>query len=429
MGPELTTAIEPSNAVQTRVAAYAWLVFAITTGLLLSDYMSRQVLNAIFPQLKADWLLSDTELGSLVGIVAVMVGVLTVPLSLLADAFGRVKSIAAMALLWNLATLGCGLATGYGEMFVARLMVGVGAAAFGGVGAAVLMGVFPATMRSTINGAFLAGSIFGSVLGLALGGVIAAHFGWRAAFIAMASFGIALALCYPFVVSDVSGTEPAANQAKRQLLTWAGICAVVAELFATPSLIWALIGSGLQLAVIASFIAWMPSFLQRDYAMATHTADAFGSLFVLVAGLGMILCSLAADRIARHRAARKATVSAIYCLLTTGLLAIAFQLPHGIVQLVFIGIAMFFSGGAAGPAGAIAADTSREAVRATVMALGTLTNNLLGLAPGPILVGFIADHSTLTIAMRIIPLIGLGAAVSFWTAKRHYDEDMSRILN
>lgn len=28
---------------------YAWLVFALTFGLLISDYMSRQVLNAVFP--------------------------------------------------------------------------------------------------------------------------------------------------------------------------------------------------------------------------------------------------------------------------------------------------------------------------------------------------------------------------------------------
>ena len=36
-------------------SAYAWVVFALTFGLLISDYMARQVLNAVFPLLKADW--------------------------------------------------------------------------------------------------------------------------------------------------------------------------------------------------------------------------------------------------------------------------------------------------------------------------------------------------------------------------------------
>lgn len=55
----------------------AWIIFALTFGLLISDYMSRQVLNAVFPVLKAEWGLSDTQLGSLNSIVALLVGVLS----------------------------------------------------------------------------------------------------------------------------------------------------------------------------------------------------------------------------------------------------------------------------------------------------------------------------------------------------------------
>ena len=129
---------------------YAWIVFALTFGLLISDYMSRQVLNAVFPLLKGEWALSDGQLGLLSGIVALMVGLLTFPLSLLADRFGRVKSLALMALLWSLATLGCALAQDYQQMFIARFMVGVGEAAYGSVGIAVVISVFPKHMRATL---------------------------------------------------------------------------------------------------------------------------------------------------------------------------------------------------------------------------------------------------------------------------------------
>src|SRR3954464_1772452 len=97
--------------------SYAWVVFAVSFGLLLSDYMSRQVLNAVFPLLKSEWKLSDTQLGSLSGVVSLMVGLLTVPLSLVADRWGRIASLKAMALLWSLATLACGFARSYEEMF------------------------------------------------------------------------------------------------------------------------------------------------------------------------------------------------------------------------------------------------------------------------------------------------------------------------
>ena len=181
---------------------YAWVVFALSFGLLLSDYMSRQVLNAVFPLLKQEWVLSDAQLGLLSGIVALMVGLLTFPLSLLADRFGRVKSLAVMATVWSLATLGCGLAQDYPQMLVARFLVGVGEAAYGSVGIAVVLSVFPKHMRATLTGAFMAGGMFGSVLGMALGGAVAAHLGWRWAFAAMALFGLVLALLYPIIVRE-----------------------------------------------------------------------------------------------------------------------------------------------------------------------------------------------------------------------------------
>src|SRR4051812_50008243 len=84
--------------------AFPWIVFTLTFALLLSDYMSRQVLSAVFPLLKADWALSDTQLGGLTSIVALAVGLLAVPLSLIGDRFGRVRSIVAMAAIWSLAT-------------------------------------------------------------------------------------------------------------------------------------------------------------------------------------------------------------------------------------------------------------------------------------------------------------------------------------
>ena len=102
-----------------RIESYAWVVFALTFGLLISDYMARQVLNAVFPLLKADWALSDGQLGFLSGVVALMVGLLTFPISLLADRIGRVKSIAIMAALWSVATLLCGLAQNYEQMLAA----------------------------------------------------------------------------------------------------------------------------------------------------------------------------------------------------------------------------------------------------------------------------------------------------------------------
>src|SRR5689334_1675696 len=162
--------------------AFPWIVFTLTFALLLSDYMSRQVLSAVFPFLKQAWALSDTQLGALTSVVALTVGVLAVPLSLLGDRWGRSRSIVLMGLVWSLATMGSALSANYGELMLSRLFIGVGEAAYGSVGLAVVLAVFPAYRRAAFTGAFMAGGSFGSVLGVAVGGALAVQFGWRWSF-------------------------------------------------------------------------------------------------------------------------------------------------------------------------------------------------------------------------------------------------------
>ena len=122
---------------------YAWIAFALVFGLMLSDYLSRQVITAIFPLLKSEWDLTDTQLGSLVSVVSLTVGVLTLPISFLADRWGLVKSAALMALCWAMATIACGFAGNFLFLFVARALVGLAEAGYGSAGAAILTSIFP----------------------------------------------------------------------------------------------------------------------------------------------------------------------------------------------------------------------------------------------------------------------------------------------
>ena len=404
---------------------YAWIVFALTFGLLISDYMSRQVLNAVFPQLKAEWALTDTQLGLLSGIVALMVGLLTFPLSLLADRFGRIKSLTLMAVVWSLATLGCALAENYEQMFWARFLVGVGEAAYGSVGIAVVVSVFPRDMRATLSGAFISGGMFGSVLGMALGGIMAQHFGWRWAFAGMALFGLALALLYPIVVREsriapqrvAKVASAAAETVGRPLRT----------LYSSRSVLCAYVASGLQLFVGGTVIVWMPSYLNRFYGMSTDKAGAVAAIIVLCSGLGMILCGMLSDRMSRHGPERKISLCMAYCLGSCLLLSLAFALPIGMPQLVLICLGMVIAAGTTGPAGAMVANLTHYKVHGTAFATLTLANNLLGLATGPLLTGKVSDLIGLDKAFQLVPLMGIAAAAVFFLAKRSYLDDMARL--
>jgi MFS family permease len=419
-----------SGSPKQPIRAYAWIVFALTVGLLLSDYMSRQVLNAVFPLLKSSWGMSDTQLGSLSSVVALMVGVLTFPLSVLADRWGRIRSIVLMAGVWSLATLGCAISTSYGEMLVARAFVGLGEAAYGSVGVALVLSIFPAHLRSTLTAAFMAGGAFGSVMGMALGGIVASHLGWRWSFGAMAGFGILLVIVYRVVVTEgrLKPPHPAhAGETAGHRDAGKSLRVLLKQLFSSRSVVCAYVGSGVHLLVPAALWAWMPSFLNRYYAMAPGKAAVVAAGFVLITGLGMVVTGMVTDRVSRVVRARKWSVAIVYCVLTLALLGTAFQLPPGPLQLALIAAGMFVCAGASGPAGAMVANLTPSSIHGSAFATLTLANNLLGLAPAAILMGMIADKIGLLGALQIVPLAPLIAAVAFAIGRLNYSRDLARL--
>lgn len=407
-----------------RVTAYAWLVFALCFGLLISDYMARQVLNAVFPLLKAEWHLRDGELGLLSGVVAVMVGLLTFPLSLAADRWGRVRSLTLMAILWSVATLFCASASGFGEMLLGRALVGVGEAAYGSVGIALVVSVFPQRLRATLSAAFMAGGLFGQVLGVALGAQIAALHGWREAFFAIGIAGLALGLLFPLLVREqrnraLAGLAPSA--------TGLPLRAALGSLVASRSVRLAYLGSGLQMFAAGALPAWLPSYLNRYYALPLDRAGRAAAALLLICGVGMVLCGMLSDRLARNRPERKVALATAYSLGTAAALFAAFQVPAGPLQFALIGLAMFLVAGTTGPAGALIANLTPAIIHGTAFATLTLANNLLGLAPGPILTGRLADLIGLDKALQLLPLPCLLAALAFAAMRRSYRFDLGNM--
>jgi MFS family permease len=417
---ELTPHSSKTAGAPERVTLYAWLVFALSFGLLISDYMARQVLNAVFPLLKAEWSLSDAQLGLLSGIVAIMVGLLTFPLSLAADRWGRVRSLTVMAILWSAATLFCATAQSYPAMLIGRALVGIGEAAYGSVGIAVVISVFPARLRATLSAAFMAGGSFGQILGVAVGGLIAASHGWRIAFAVIGVAGLVLGLIYPIIVKErrikmlaCDAQHDGANAALLPLRALVGN--------RTIRLVY--IASGLQLFAAGALPAWLPSYFGRYYHLPVDQAGTLAALLLLICGVGMILCGMMADRLARNRPEAKITLAIGYCLGTALCLTLAMMLPPGPTQLILLGFTMFFVAGTVGPVGAMVANLTPLAIHGSAFAALTLANNLLGLAPGPILTGRIADAIGLAEAIRILAVPCVASALIHAVLQRSYLRD------
>jgi len=403
---------------------YAWTVFVLTFLLMMSDFISRQVIVGIFPFLKAHWTLTDAQLGSLVSIVALMVGLTTFPISLLADRWSRVKSIATMAVVWSLATVACGLAGNYSQLLILRGAVGLGEAGYGSAGSAILSHVFPESRRSSVIGAFLSAALFGSVLGVMLGGVLATHLGWQTALIVVGIPGLVLAALYPLVVRDyatvalVKRSGPA-NHTMRNMR----VADAVKELFGSAAVCFTYVGSGLQFLVQSTLIAWLPSYLNRYYGFTPEQAAIRAAIVILLGGVGMVCGGYLADYSSRKKYRRRLQLPAVYALSSFMVLTTAFSLPPGSLQFFLIALGGFAVSAHAGAAVAVIADVSHPGLRTTALAVQTLASNLIGLAPGPFIVGALSDAFGLASAMAIIPVVSVGAAIFFQLGSRHLARD------
>ena len=339
-----------------------------------------------------------------------MVGLLTCPISWLADRFGRAKSITVMAVLWSAATLLCGLARITSRCWPARVLVGVGEAAYGSVGIAVIISVFPKHLRATLTGAFMAGGLAGQVLGVGIGGVVAAAHGWRTAFVAIGALGLVLAAAYAWFVRESSALEQESDTSSeaRSRLPSLRRCSPGGRLKC------AYVGSGLQLFVAGALPAWLPTYFVRYYDLPLGKAAPLAAIFLALGGAGMVICGMVSDRLVRD-AGQRALLSTGYCIGCAVLSGGGAQrLARARRSWCCSACAMFLAAATAGPAGAMVANLTPAALHGTAFAILTLANNVFGLAPGPIVTGWLADRIGLLGALQWLPAASIAAALVFF---------------
>src|SRR4051794_15639267 len=164
----------------------------LLTAVLAVDQADRYLLSAVFPLLKDDFGLSDTQLGSLSAAFLLVATAGSVPFGILVDRTVRTRIAAWGAALWSVAMLATGLATSYGTLFLSRMGLGVAESSYTPASFSLLTDYYSVEERSRVLGIYQVGAVLG-FLGLPIGGLIAPQWGWRAAFAPYALAGFVVA--------------------------------------------------------------------------------------------------------------------------------------------------------------------------------------------------------------------------------------------
>lgn len=210
----MTDAPAASTAPTDR-PGYRFYVLAVLILIYMLNFLDRQIIGILAAPLKAEFGLSDSQFGLLGGIAfASVYSTLAIPLAWLADRFSRVWIMTGALAVWSGFTALCGTAGSFGQLFLYRMGVGVGEA--GGVAPAysLIADYFPPSQRARALAGFAFGIPLGTAAGTLVGGLLAAQYGWRTAFIAVGLIGLVVAPLLRLTVRDPKrGASDAAAQA------------------------------------------------------------------------------------------------------------------------------------------------------------------------------------------------------------------------
>jgi predicted MFS family arabinose efflux permease len=393
------------------------------------DYIDRLVVVSLFPFLKKDWGLTDTQCGLLVSAVSWSILIFSFPASVIIDRWSRKKSIGTMAVLWSLATAACAFTRNFPQLFLARTAIGIGEAGYAPGGTAMISALFPEKKRSLIVGIWNASIPLGSALGIALGGWIAMQFGWRRAFGIVALPGLLIAILFFFVrdyrtveLVRTEGTGGRKGPARRMTTG-----EIIRDFTRTPSLLFTFFAFAGNTFLTTALMSWLPSYFNRVQGLPMDRASLKSSLIMVMAIVGSPLGGFLADQWLKRKVEARLLFSALSSTLTALIFIGGFYFLSGPAQFY-----LFLLGGTtaisfASSAIAVTQDVVHPGLRATAYSLCVIIMHLLGSALGPLVVGMISDRYGIITALTLLPLSALWAGLLFFIGSFYYEKDLAKV--
>jgi predicted MFS family arabinose efflux permease len=407
--------------------AYRSYVLAVLVAVYTFNFIDRQIVGILAVPIKSELGLTDSQLGLMGGLAfALFYTLLGIPIARLADRASRVRIMTVALALWSVMTAVCGLTHSFGQLFLARLGVGVGEA--GGVAPAysLLCDYFPSRQRARALSVYSFGIPVGSAAGMVLGGFITRWMSWRMAFFIVGVAGLLMVPLLNMVREPARESHDRAGAGPPPSLSQ-----VASRLARLPSF-WGLSMGAASCSMMGyGLFFWMPSFLVRSFGLSlTQASLAYGAL-ILAGGLaGIWLGGMIADRYGERRKATYALVPAIAFLATVPfyVAGVLSKSVEGCLVILLVPTALGLAW--LGPVLTAIQHLVPAGMRATASAIFLFVNNLIGIGLGTTLIGALSDALRLRSgveSLRYAILAGTGfyvlAAVLLLFAARHLDDD------
>lgn len=416
--------------------AYGWYVVAVLILAYTVSYIDRTMLTLLVGPIRASLHISDLQLSLLHGLAfAIFYTFLGIPIGRAADRLNRRNIIVGGVLVWSVMTACCGLARNFGQLFLARVGVGVGEATLSPCAYSMLADYFPPKSLTKALSVYTAAMYMGAGIALLAGGaliaavpavtlpIVGALAPWQVVFLLIGAPGVLVAVLMT-TIREPARMGLAAGWTKppsfRQVLAFvrgrAGAYGLLVAGYSASSLMW----NGSQ--------GWIPAFFMRTYHWtAPQVGLRYGSTLLVFGVAGIVFGGYLAGRL-RARGLRSAN-------LLVGMISALAVAPFGVTAPLVsnaglaLGLYAAFIFAGSIPYGAAAAalqEITPNQMRAQVSALYLFGLNLAGIGLGPTVVAFLTDkvfHADAAVGHSLALTVAVAAPISallLWLGARPY---------
>jgi len=396
---------------------------ALLLGINLFNYIDRQILAAVEPEIRATFFAPTDEnamakTGAL-GMLFLITYMLAAPaLGWLADRFSRWIIVGTAVLFWSLATGATGLATSFAMLVIFRVLVGVGEGGYGPTAPTILADLFPVERRARIMAYFCAAIPVGSALGYVLGGAVTTHLTWRAAFYILTVPGLLLGLIC-FFQRDPRGLGSGGKVRKRARREDYG------KLLRTRSYGYNMVAQTAMTFAAGGMGFWMAEYL-NSRGQPPGARIIFGGIVVVAGLLSTLAGGWIADRIRSRYAAADFLVSGIGMLIAVPIFIVMLFTPFPLAW-VFMFAAVFLLFLNTGPSNAAIANVSLPNMRERAFALNIFIIHLFGDVAAYPIIGYIGGHTNMTVAFFVVSIMILIGGLAWIGGMKYLPSDYANV--
>ncbi|MFK8021518.1 MAG: spinster family MFS transporter [Pseudomonadales bacterium] len=398
------------------------LVLAYTLS--ISD---RMILSILFPDIKAEFGLSDTQLGLLGGIsFALFYATMGLPIARMADQYSRKRIIIACLVIFSLMTAFSGLAAGFISLLLFRIGVGIGEAGVNPASHSIIADYFPPKRRALAMATLMLGGSFGMMLGFVGGGFIAEAYGWRVALVAVGVPGLLLAAFMAKLLREPGRGTFEEKSSSHSTAPSPPILTTAATMWANPAMRHLVAGSIVAGLTSYGFTQWLPTFFIRTHDLSqSQTGMLMAGVFGILGAIGALVAGKWFDRLSIRGFQYGLWMLAIVPFVTMPFFIMGLLADNLTTAVLLFIIPGFVGNCFLGPTIAMVQTLSPVHMRAVSSAIKMLFINLIGMGLGPLLVGMLSDllsprygEDALGVALAYFTLVGLWGSLHLWLCGR-----------